>query len=44
MEYTSKISIETAVINEIERKYHQTEGGSQLLQEYFISDLGNFGE
>ena len=36
--------VEVAVIQENERKYHQTEGGSQLLDDVFKVDFGSFGE
>jgi len=36
--------VESAVMRENERKYHQTEGGSQLLDGVFQKDFGSFGE
>jgi len=36
--------VESAVMRENERKYHQTEGGSQLLDSIFQKDFGSFGE
>jgi len=42
-ELTSKDDVEKAIIESNERKYHQTEGGSQLL-EPFSRDIGTFGD
>jgi len=36
--------VEAAVIQENEWKYHQTEGGSQLLDDVFRVNFGSFGE
>ena len=44
IKHTSKEEIEEAIITSNERKYHQTEGGSQLLDPPFISKLGKHGE
>ena len=43
MEYTDKTLIEKVIAAENEAKYHQTEGGSQLLTKSFLKDLGEFG-
>ena len=42
--YTDKEDIEKEICNVNEAKYHQTEGGSQLLQQDFIAKLGLHGE
>ena len=42
-EYTDKIPIEKLIADENEAKYHQTEGGSQLLTKPFLKNLGEFG-
>ena len=44
VEHTDKKSIEQLIAQENEAKYHQTEGGSQLLDPVFIDSLGSFGE
>ena len=41
---TEREEVESAVMRENERKYHQTEGGSQLLDSIFQKDFGSFGE
>jgi len=41
---TEREDVESAVMRENERKYHQTEGGSQLLDSVFQKDFGSFGE
>jgi len=41
---TERADVESAVMRENERKYHQTEGGSQLLDGVFQNDFGSFGE
>jgi len=33
-----------AIIKSNERKYHQTEGGSQLLEPFLTQDIGTFGD
>ena len=44
VEYTDRNSIEEKTIQANEVKYHQTEGGSQFLQNDFIASLGHHGE
>ena len=41
-ELTQRDEVEKAVIAENERKFHQTEGGSQLLSDRFVRDIGKF--
>jgi len=41
---TERHGMEATVIMENERKYHQTEGGSQLLDDVFWVDFSSFGE
>ena len=41
---TERADVESAVMRENERKYHQTEGGSELLDGVFQNDFGSFGE
>jgi len=43
-ELTAKDEVERTIINSNERKYHQTEGGSELLSDALVQDLGCFGE
>ena len=43
-EYTDKQNIEANIMKTNEAKYHQTEGGSQLLEEEFTAELGLHGE
>jgi len=43
-ELTGKDGVEKAIIKSNERKYHQTEGGSQLLEPFLMRDIGTFGE
>ena len=43
-EFTEKNDIENLIIKANEEKYHQTEGGSQLLQPSFAASLGAHGE
>ena len=43
-EYTSKLPMEKVIASSNEKQWHQTEGGSQLLQDEFIEKLGNHGE
>ena len=43
-EYTDKNDIENLTIKANEAKYHQTEGGSQLLQPSFATSLGAHGK
>jgi len=43
-ELTSKDDVEKAIIECNERKYHQTEGGSQLLEPFLTRDIGTFGD
>ena len=44
-EFTSKSQVEAKIVEENERKYHQTEtGGCQLTDEVFIRQLGTHGE
>ena len=42
-ELTQRDKVEKAVMAENERKFHQTEGGSQLLSDRFVQDIGKFG-
>ena len=42
-ELTQRDEVEKAVMAENERKFHQTEGGSQLLSDRFVRDIGKFG-
>ena len=43
-EFTSKSQVEAKIVEENERKYHQTEtGGCQLTDEVFIRKLGTHG-
>ena len=44
VQYTNKKEIEEALCQVNEAKYHQTEGGSQLLQPDFVELLGRHGE
>ena len=44
VEYTGKAIIEYLMAQENARKYHQTEGSSQLLNPYFVASLGKHGE
>ena len=44
IKYTEKEDIEKALCTVNEAKYHQTEGGSQLLQKEFMDLLGTHGE
>jgi len=41
---TEREDVESAVMRENELKYHQTEGGSHLLDGVFQNDFGSFGE
>ena len=41
---SQKNGVEGVSAEENEVKMHQTEGGSQLLEDEFIADLGRFGE
>jgi len=41
---TAKDEVEHAIINSNERKYHQMEGGSELLSDALVQDLGCFGK
>ena len=43
-EFVTKNEVEGVSAEENEAKMHQTEGGSQLLEDEFIADLGRFGE
>ena len=43
-EHTDKDIIESLIIDENDKKYHQTEGGSQFLEPEFLASLGNYGE
>jgi len=43
-ELTRKDDVEKAIIESNERKYHQTEGGSQLLEPFLTRDIGTFGD
>ena len=43
-ELTAKDEVKRAIINSNEHKYHQTEGGSELLSDALVQDLGCFGE
>lgn len=43
-EYTAKEELERLIIQENERKYHQTEGSIDLLRRDFINKLGSFGD
>ena len=43
-ELTDKDEVEAAIIKSNERKYHQTEGGSQLLEPFFTQDIGTCGD
>ncbi|GFH50742.1 hypothetical protein CTEN210_07218 [Chaetoceros tenuissimus] len=43
-EYTAKEDVERLIIHENERKYHQTEGGTEFLQREFLEKLGKYGE
>ncbi|GFH55416.1 hypothetical protein CTEN210_11892, partial [Chaetoceros tenuissimus] len=43
-EYTKQEDMERVILNENEKKYHQTEGGSQLLDQEYVKLLGNYGE
>lgn len=43
-EYTDKADVERLIIQENERKYHQTEGGTELLNQEFLDKLGQYGE
>ena len=40
----SRQEVEQVIANVNEKKYHQTEGGSQLLTPEFMKDIGNYGE
>ena len=42
--YTLRHEVEQVIANVNEKKYHQTEGGSQLLTPEFLEDLGQYGE
>ena len=42
--FTLQKEVEKVIANVNESKYHQTEGGSQLLSQEFIKDIGNYGE
>lgn len=44
MEYTDKSDVELLIIQENERKYHQTEAGTDLLSQDFLDKLGQYGE
>ena len=43
-ELTSKAEVEQAIITCNEKKYHQTEGGSQLIMPDLVNDLGHCGD
>lgn len=43
-ELTAKDGVENAIIKSNERKYHQTEGSSQLIPDAIVQDLGSFGD
>jgi len=43
-ELTKKEEVEAAIIKSNERKYHQTEGGSQLIEPFLTRDIGTFGD
>jgi hypothetical protein len=43
-ELTQRDEVEKAVMADNERKFHQTEGGSQLLSDRFVRDIGKFGD
>jgi sensor c-di-GMP phosphodiesterase-like protein len=44
IELTTREEVEKAIMEENERKFHQTEGGSQLLSARFVRDIGKFGD
>ena len=44
IELTQREEVEKVVMAENERKFHQTEGGSQLLSDRFVRDIGKFGD
>ena len=44
LELTDKDEVEAAIIKSNERKYHQTEGGSQLLEPFLTQDIGTCGD
>ena len=43
-ELTDKEEVETAIIQSNEHKYHQTEGGLQLLEPFLTQNIGTFGD
>ena len=43
-ELTKKEEVESAIIQSNERKYHQTEGGPQLIEPFLTRDIGTFGD
>ena len=43
-ELTKKEDVEAAIIKSNERKYHQTEGESQLIEPFLTQDIGKFGD
>ena len=44
VDYTDRDNIEKLILENIEGREHQTEGGSQLLNQPFLNDLGKYGE
>ena len=44
VEYNKKEEMEKIIATENEKKWHQTEGGSQLLHKDFLEKLGHYGE
>jgi len=43
-ELTDKEDVEKAIIQSNKQKYHQTEGGSQLLEPFLTRGIGTFGD
>ena len=43
-ELTAKDDVEKAIIKSNEKRYHQTEGGSQLISDAMVQDLGSYGD